>query len=108
MSNNKKKNFYDICMYASAATLSVFLAWVLMLNYGGTTNYDKYSLKDAQAKLNKTETRYDILKDSLNQEVDKKIEADIKFQEVYPRALHKDSTMSDYFEFRADPDVRAV
>lgn len=108
MSNNKKKNFYDICMYASAATLSVFLAWVLMLNYGGTTNYDKYSLKDAQAKLNKTETRYDILKDSLNQEVDKKIEADIKFQEVYPRALHKDSTISDYYEFRMDPDVRAA
>lgn len=108
MSNNKKKNFYDICMYASAATLSVFLAWVLMLNYSGTTNYDKYSLKDAQAKLNKTETRYDILKDSLNQEVDKKIEADIKFQDAYPRVLHKDSTISDYFEFRADPDVRAV
>ncbi len=108
MSNNKKKNFYDICMYASAATLSALSMWMLILNYGGSASFDSASLKHAKKELNKTEEQYNGFKDSLDQEVDKRIDSDIMFQDVYQRFLHKDSTISDYFEFRADPDVYAV
>jgi hypothetical protein len=108
MLNKKLNKAYNIYAIASLATLFGMCFAATIWNYGGSTSIDNVSLKNTQTELGKTTARYDALKDSLNQEVDKKIEADIKFQEVYPRALHKDSTISDYYEFRMDPDVRAV
>lgn len=108
MLNKKLNKAYNIYAIASLATVFGMCFAATIWNYGGSTSIDNASLKNAQTELGKTTARYDALKDSLDQETDKKIEADIKFQDAYPRVLHKDSTISDYFEFRADPDVRTV